>query len=107
MRAGSRAIAGDACFISARRSALRALTLGSKLAMPATWMNSFLRLLEARDRIALPGRLTFPVLLLSAQAAAFAPDAVVVRTFLLRALGARGLHAAAPSIVEGGVLAGC
>jgi hypothetical protein len=59
MRAGSRAIAGDACFISARSSALRALALGSKSATPATGMNSFLRLLEARD------------LLLSAQAAAF------------------------------------
>lgn len=72
---GSRVIAGDACIISARSSALRALTLGSKSATPATWMNSFLRLLEARDRIVLPGRLTFSALLLSTQAAAFAPDA--------------------------------
>ena len=41
MRASSRAISWAARFISSRRSLARALALGSKSAMPATWMNSF------------------------------------------------------------------
>jgi hypothetical protein len=106
MRAGSLAIAWDACFISSRSSALRTLALGIEVGHPGHLNEFFLRLLEARDGIALPGfrflrlatffrlPLGLPLLFLLS----------LHRRFLLCALGARGIKPAALGVIEGGVL---
>lgn len=104
MRAGSLAIAWDACFISSRSSALR--TLGIEVGHPGHLNEFFLRLLEARDGIALPG-FRFPRLATFFRLPLGLPLLFLLslhRRFLLYALGARGIKPAALGVIEGGVL---
>jgi hypothetical protein len=57
----ARRVLGDLLGCAQRlRSVARALALRSKSAMPAIWMNSFSRLLEARDGIASGKLIRFP-----------------------------------------------
>src|SRR5580700_6685439 len=93
--AGSLAISGRPASYPPGVSLACALALGSKSATPATWMKLFLRLLEARDGIALPCfglPLLAPFLRLPLRT--LGPLLPLRRLFLFRSLGACVFHPA-------------